>query len=340
MGAAAAQIDFFKDEIKWIGQHSVATLEAYEASSRAGRGDARMLRSQRALMWEVYNAYLRLRTPEGFLYDLEDIAGAVERAFDTDTSERLYRNVIIDEGQDLSPAMLRALAKAVPRGGSLTFFGDVAQQIYGHRMSWKSAGLKPAKIWMFEQNYRNTGAIADLALAISTMPYYAEAAADLVRPQHPVAEGPKPTLVSFADPAAEVDFLVQRAPVLARGRSVAILTRTREQARRLQDRIAGSVQELNRKLTRWSGGAGLSIGTLHAGKGLEFDVVILPFLSDGEFPNPATIEAVGLEDATAGDGRLLYVGVTRARKELLLTHSGQRTRLLPADPALYTSLTR
>jgi superfamily I DNA/RNA helicase len=79
---------------------------------------------------------------------------------------------------------------------------------------------------------------------------------------------------------------------------------------------------------------------LHNGKGLEFDAVILPFLSNARFPNPMAIEADGLDEASAGDGRLLYVGVTRARSELILTHTGEPTSLLPADPALYTKVTR
>jgi superfamily I DNA/RNA helicase len=68
--------------------------------------------------------------------------------------------------------------------------------------------------------------------------------------------------------------------------------------------------------------------------------VILPFLSDARFPNPTAIEADGPDEALARDGRLLYVGVTRARAELILTHTGEPTSLLPVDPELYTKVTR
>jgi hypothetical protein len=47
--------------------------------------------------------------------------------------------------------MLRALSKAIPPDGSFTFFGDVAQQIYGHRMTWRSAGLKPLKFGILKR---------------------------------------------------------------------------------------------------------------------------------------------------------------------------------------------
>jgi superfamily I DNA/RNA helicase len=194
-------------------------------------------------MWQVHEAYLAIRVEQGFRYDLNDIAGAVSAAFDGDANARRYKHVIIDEGQDLSPIMLRALAKAVPAGGSLTFFGDIAQQIYGHRMSWRSAGLRPAKIWNFEENYRNTKEIAVLALAISRMPYYAEAA-DLVAPRQPTAAGPKPTLIRFQDEEAEIDFVVRRAAALGQGRSVAVLARTRELANRIASPAADANPEI------------------------------------------------------------------------------------------------
>ena len=111
-------------------------------------------------------------------------------------------------------------------------------------------------------------------------------------------------------------------------------------ATRIASRLPGPVQRLTRDLRAWSSTPGVSTGTLHSGKGLEFDAVIMPFLSDARFPNPMAIEADGLEEASAGDGRLLYVGVTRGRSELILTHTGDPTTLLPPEPSLYTKVTR
>ena len=94
----------------------------------------------------------------------------------------MYRHIVIDEGQDFSPMMLRSLAAAVPSDGSLTFFGDTAQQIYGNKVSWRDAGLHVQKPWHFEENYRNTPEIARLAMAIAAMPYF-HGTADLVVPR-------------------------------------------------------------------------------------------------------------------------------------------------------------
>lgn len=68
------------------------------------------------------------------------------------------------------------------------------------------------------------------------------------------------------------------------------------------------------------GGAGthLNLMTLHSAKGLEFDVVILPFLEEGIMPNYRSNTEAKIRE----DRRLFYVGLTRARHEVHLTYSG------------------
>lgn len=65
----------------------------------------------------------------------------------------------------------------------------------------------------------------------------------------------------------------------------------------------------------------VSIMTVHAAKGLEFDLVFVPGLEDGIFPSAKSIdERNGLEE----ERRLAYVAITRARKELILSHANSR----------------
>ncbi len=61
--------------------------------------------------------------------------------------------------------------------------------------------------------------------------------------------------------------------------------------------------------------------TLHAAKGLEFDMVILCGLEEGLFPSSrSVITDEGLEE----ERRLFYVGITRAKERLLITHARHR----------------
>jgi DNA helicase-2/ATP-dependent DNA helicase PcrA len=61
--------------------------------------------------------------------------------------------------------------------------------------------------------------------------------------------------------------------------------------------------------------------TLHSAKGLEFALLFLCGLEDGLFPHQRSLnDAAGLEE----ERRLCYVGITRAKRELYLTHAEQR----------------
>lgn len=62
--------------------------------------------------------------------------------------------------------------------------------------------------------------------------------------------------------------------------------------------------------------------TLHAAKGLEFDVVFLTGLEEGIFPHDRSL---GDPDDLEEERRLCYVGITRARERLYLTHTWSRT---------------
>lgn len=329
--------ELFSSEIQWMNQHGIVERDAYVDAERIGRNNARLVRDDRPLMHEVYSEYMALRGAAGKHFDWDDIAIAVREELEKDDRERMYTHVVIDEGQDFSPEMIRSLTLAVPEGGSLTFFGDVAQQIYGRRLSWSDAGLQVSGTWRFKKNYRNSPQIAALGLAIAAMPYYADEP-DMVAPDEFAAAGPKPTLVRFTDEAAELKFIAEQAKAASSaGQSVGILVRRKRDASKIRRLIHGA-QQLGPKMI-WRPGAGVSCGTIHAGKGLEFDTVLLPLLSKAHLPDPVLVDAVGSEEAAANDGRLLYVGITRARQNLILTTSADLSELLPDDPDLWAEVT-
>ena len=318
---------FFADEMDWIYGRGLRTFEDYAPASRLGRQEALGPRN-RQRVWAVFQEYQALRAGNARfgLYDWWQIPGVVREELARDETPRIYRHVVIDEAQDLPPEAIRSLVELVGPSGSVTMFADYAQQLYGQRSSFAASGLHIRRPERFNDNYRNSKRIAELALALSRMPHFTDSA-DLVEPKSPAVEGTQPTLFRGADRAAELQTVQDTALDLGRTGSVAILGPTLSAAKSFgpaKTRLRELKEEAN-----WHGGAGIFVGTYHSAKGLEFDAVILPALDASAIPSRENVDAFGDDEARERDARLLYVGVTRARADLLVTYTTELTPLLP-----------
>ncbi len=71
----------------------------------------------------------------------------------------------------------------------------------------------------------------------------------------------------------------------------------------------------------WRESGGVSLMTLHSAKGLEFPIVMISGLEEGVLPH---FNAGGQTEDLEEERRLLYVGMTRAREQLFLSHCRRR----------------
>jgi DNA helicase II / ATP-dependent DNA helicase PcrA len=93
-----------------------------------------------------------------------------------------------------------------------------------------------------------------------------------------------------------------------------VLAREFTQARPDGD-VAGFLAELSRRFSAEESGRGVHLMTYHRAKGLEFDAVFLPKMLDGELPFRSGRSRAPVDE----ERRLLYVGITRARRHLHLS---------------------
>ena len=241
-----------------------------------------------------------------------------------------YDAVLIDEGHDFQPAWFELVVQMIhPDSNSLLVLYDDAQSIYSGkkktRFSFSSVGIQAkGRTTILKLNYRNTKEILAVARAFADdllAPADAEEdQAPTVLPMSAGRHGPQPLLVALPSLQDEAAFLAQRLSEANRlgmpWNDMAVIYRRYGIGQKLVDiltRRGIPVQWQQGKRHAFSPSHdSVKVITMHSSKGLEFPLVCIP-----------GIGAPGKHDEDPADeARLLYVAMTRATGELVMTHSG------------------
>ena len=334
--------EFIIDEITWFQRVGALSFEEYYSIERTGRGRGGLARDHRRYIFKVYEKYVELREQSGCRYDWDDISYYFNRDLvENPNLFQEYKHIIIDEGQDFSATMIRSLVSYLGNDGSIMFFSDSAQQIYGNsRTPWKNVGLKINKTYTLDENFRNTKQIESLAKAIKEkIGLEVEEKTDSIYNSN---EGQLPEVVGFNLQEGEMTYVKNKAAEFARYGSVAVMFPTNESAQTFFYSLSCLTNVEKTHVTRESkyirNKNGILVGTYQAFKGMEFDSVIIPYCTDAHLILEKRLSALdSLEEADSEVARLLYVALTRAKKNLLITYSGALTRVFPENNNLFHS---
>jgi len=298
--------------------------------------------------FKAYQRYLRQNNWIDFddilreallLLEEEDIAGELHRT---------YRHILVDEYQD-SNIVQNALLKQLTREGVLlTAIGDANQSIYGFRGSRVElfrrfeADFSPAKVLNLQENYRSAaGLLAASAQVMGGVELLAK-----------IKTQGKLVIHQAATDRAEADYVAHQIEKLIGGldmntsrravRSlgdIAILYRLNAQRHPLTQALEhlGIPYQVSQKLSKpenYSDADALgqkeeeleynvekiSLMSLHAAKGLEFPVVFIVGCESHLLP----LDLLEMKGEPEEERRLFYVGMTRAKEHLYLTHAKRR----------------
>lgn len=324
-----------------IDRHAVADWEHYRAIARVGR--ERPLRvEERRQVWEAVEAARRDLEKDG-LVTWTDICGLAAAALAEGQAPRPYDAVIVDELQDLTAAQLafvRELAGGHPE--HLMLVGDAGQRIYSRGFSLASVGLPVrGRAHILRLNYRSTNEIQRAAeRVIGGEVDDMDDGRESRKGVRSLFHGPEPELAGLDDAEAERRHVAARVRGwLAAGiepAAIGVFARTNDEVSAVGAALADHgirCLSLTSKTPVDGSPDRIRLGTMHRAKGLEFKAVAVAGCRADLLPAPKALrveEAVDREAALAGERQLLYVAMTRARDELLVTWSAEPSPFLAA----------
>ncbi len=263
-----------------------------------------------------------------------ELARTVERALATGfVPGGQYMALLIDEAHDFEDAWLRMATRLVdPNTRSLLVLYDDAQSIYQQKrrkFNFASVGIDArGRTSVLRLNYRNTAEVLGLAVqcARSLLDGAGEARGEdeipVVLPRTAGRRGAVPALLAARDANEEADLIADRVREAHSGgmslADIAVLCRAKylmgpiERALRTRRIPVQSMQANAFRRFDWSKPS-VKLLTLHSAKGLEFPLVFV-----------AGLQAMPMRDENIDEAaRLLYIGMTRATHQLVLSAHGR-----------------
>lgn len=242
-----------------------------------------------------------------------------------------YGAVLIDEAHDFQPEWLKLVTGMVdPETDSLLLLYDDAQSIYkkdnlGFTLS--SVGVQArGRTTILKLNYRNTRQILEVAYRFAHNSIQAHEADDdglpIIQPEAAGVDGLPPVLRSFSNKQQESEFIIrclQKWHVAGKSwRDIGVVYRSQSTGIRLAKALESAgipyllTHDKASKASYSIEEDRINLLTMHSSKGLEFPTVIVAGVGEKTFD----------KEEQAHEVRLLYIAMTRAMEQLLITTCG------------------
>ncbi len=342
--ATKRQHEFFVDEVQYVmGRFEYDPvdfdpddLSGYLTVDREGRGKAPRVAqpTREKLIYGVIPAYMDSKRQRGKI-DWSDLTMLAAAA----TSYKAYDVVIVDEAQDFSANQIRAVQQHLQDPHNTTFVLDAVQRIYPQYFKWREVGIsaRPEIIHTLKTNYRNTAEIAAFAYPLveglpleddGTLPDFEACRRSGAKPLV-VAGKYSDQLKVMLERLERVADLEQESVVLLQPRGGGWFS----EARKVLTERGIPFCELTRQNEWPTGPEVAALCTMHSAKGLEFDHVLLPGLSQRVTPHGADDGDADLERLR----RMLAMAVGRARTSVMVGYKpGEESSLIGLlDPSTY-----
>jgi DNA helicase-2/ATP-dependent DNA helicase PcrA len=289
-----------QDEARWIARTLEQSADEYKWRQMA------VLVRTNAQTRALEERFLKEKIP----YELVGGMRFYERAEIKDLVA--YLRVLRNPRDDFS---LTRILNQPPRG-----IGKATQQLLSEEAASASQSLWDALLHLEPARYPARGAQA--------LTRFRELLEELIEAS---SELPLPALIDRLLERTEYPKLFQKDDAEAQGKLENVREFVTAAQEFVEEESAGDDEDRLRSfldhaslvadIDEWRQDRGVSIMTLHSAKGLEFPMIVVAGLEDGLLPH---FNAQGAPDDIEEERRLLYVGMTRARERLFLTHCRRR----------------
>lgn len=333
--------EFYKDE--W--NHVIVAAEVYSDFRKykplkrpANRG--RLGEIQRKGIWKIIKKYKKIMEEHKF----RDIGMAMLDCRDIVREEYpdgLYQHVIVDEAQDFGNSAFKLIRALAGREHTNDIFiaGDLNQKIYDFVTKLSDCGISVVgrSSVKLSINYRTTEETRKFAFKVLKGSVEEGLEASEIDNVVSISHGPEPEIRECSTGEEEIRYILGKIKELKESGenpdNICIAVRTNTEVKKYEEAL--SEEKVGRfvlieKQEDARGFNGVRVATMHRIKGLEFDHVFIAGMSNDFLTKLKSRSKTqsSLERNIAKERCLLYVAITRAKKNVYISYSGELCELL------------